>query len=131
MALNATRPIRLSANFVHQAEQEASLLHRSIAGQVEHWARIGQAFETAPGYTLDRVKLALAARYDADKLDATEREYFDEALGDALGSPSADELAFFEERRRTGVGVGYDDHGQLVRALPDGGAEALTKHPAA
>jgi len=39
-----------------------------------------------------------------------------DALTDKLSVPGPNEEAFFEERRRKGLGVGLDDDGNLVKA---------------
>lgn len=87
--------IKLAKPLVEAARAEADLLHRSIASQVEHWAAIGRAFESTPGFTLDRVRAALAGRYDAVRLAPEEREIFDDLLGEAMETmqtPAAQEF---------------------------------------
>ncbi|MDB5543755.1 MAG: ParD-like antitoxin of type bacterial toxin-antitoxin system, partial [Hyphomicrobiales bacterium] len=37
--------VKLSAEFVDEARSEARQLHRSVAGQIEYWARLGRAAE--------------------------------------------------------------------------------------
>lgn len=37
--------------FVEDARREAELFNRSVAGQIEHWARIGRALEGARAAT--------------------------------------------------------------------------------
>jgi hypothetical protein len=52
------KSIRVSDTMFAQAEREARLMHRSIAAQVEHWADLGRALESA-GLTVDAVRSAL------------------------------------------------------------------------
>ena len=33
--------VKFDSDFVEVARQEAHLLHRSVAGQIEHWAALG------------------------------------------------------------------------------------------
>jgi hypothetical protein len=40
--------VRLSRLLIEAAKQTGALHSRSIAGQVEHWARLGMALEAAP-----------------------------------------------------------------------------------
>jgi hypothetical protein len=40
-----TQPVRLSAALVQEARQTGELMERSIAGQIEYWARLGRAVE--------------------------------------------------------------------------------------
>lgn len=48
--------VRLSAGLVASAKAEAALQSRSIAGQVEHWARLGMALESLPSARLSEVR---------------------------------------------------------------------------
>ncbi|MGH7818273.1 MAG: TA system antitoxin ParD family protein, partial [Candidatus Binatia bacterium] len=48
--------IKLSDEIVETARGEGRVMGRSIAGQVEHWARLGRAVERAPGFGYDRVR---------------------------------------------------------------------------
>jgi hypothetical protein len=52
------KSIRVSDTMFTQAEREARLMHRSIAAQIEHWADLGRALESA-GLTVDAVRSAL------------------------------------------------------------------------
>jgi len=54
------KSIRVSDAMFAQAEHEARLMHRSIAAQVEHWAGLGRALESA-GLTVDAIRSALRA----------------------------------------------------------------------
>lgn len=40
--------VRLSKEIIESARKQADLQTRSIAGQIEHWARLGRAIEAAP-----------------------------------------------------------------------------------
>lgn len=117
--------LKLSAELVDEARRDAAVFHRSVGGQVEHWARLGKAIEAAPGFTLDRVRAALEGRFDADELEPDEYAIFEDLLGEALRTPLPQAEAFFEKRRQEGGGVGYDDEGRLVCGLPGGGEEVI------
>ena len=117
--------VKFASNFVDEARREADMLNRSIAGQIEHWARLGRAVENAPGFTLDRVKAALDGRFDVDQLNGDEQEAFFDLLGGHLDAPSPAAEAFLEARRAKGGGVGRDAEGRLVRALAGGGSEVI------
>ena len=39
-------PIKLSGELVEDARSSAKLFHRSLTGQIEHWATIGRAIES-------------------------------------------------------------------------------------
>lgn len=48
-------PIRVSVELFEAAKKEASVMKRSIAGQLEYWAKLGEAVEAA-GLAVDDVK---------------------------------------------------------------------------
>lgn len=120
-----TSSIRLSDALVADARRDAATFNRTISGQLEHWARLGQAIEAAPGFDMTRIRAALDGRFSADMLSPDEMEIYEDLLIEALSTPDADELAFFEERRKRGGGAGYDDAGRYVRSLPGGGVEII------
>jgi len=39
--------VRISDGLFQEAKKEAAAMSRSVAGQIEHWARLGQAVEAA------------------------------------------------------------------------------------
>jgi hypothetical protein len=41
--MSASTSIRINQELYEQAKQDAMLEHRSIAGQIEFWARVGRA----------------------------------------------------------------------------------------
>jgi hypothetical protein len=118
--------IKLTAELVDQARRDAAVFSRSISGQVEHWARIGQAIEAAPGFTLDRVHAALEGRMSAADLTEDEWRIFDDLQWEASAEPTEAAKKFFAELRRTPGTVGEDEHGNLVRAADDGSVQPLT-----
>ncbi|MDR0716521.1 MAG: ParD-like family protein [Azoarcus sp.] len=120
-----TVSVRISSDLVEAARREAMMFTRTLSGQLEHWAKLGQAIESVPSFTTERMRAALQGRLDADRLDAAEREIYEDLAGEALASPLPAELEFFDALRREGGAVGFDGEGRLVRGLPEGGAEAI------
>lgn len=107
--------IKISDAEMETIRREAEISSRSIAGQVTHWIRIGRSIERAPEFTYDHVRDALNGNRSPDALTGEEQVVFiDELLAEA--STSTDEqTAFFEKRRRKGLGVGLDDSGRVVK----------------
>jgi len=102
--------IKLSDEFVNLARGEGRVMGRSIAGQVEHWARLGRAVERAPGFGYERIRSVLSAHASFDDLAADEQavalaelEAYLEAL------PRDHDAGFFAELRAAGVPI----HGEL------------------
>jgi hypothetical protein len=117
--------IKLSADLVDQARREAPVFSRSISGQVEHWARLGQALEAAPGFTLDRVRAALEGRLEAADLTEDEWRIFDDLQFQSVIEPTeAARSAYAELGRRPGA-VGTDENDLLVRARADGTLDVI------
>jgi hypothetical protein len=54
------KSIRISDDVYAVAQQEAALMNRSLAQQIEHWVRLALAMEAA-GVTLDQVRQMLGS----------------------------------------------------------------------
>jgi hypothetical protein len=121
----STSSIKLPDPLVADARRDAQTFHRTISGQLEHWARLGQAIETAPGFDMTRIRAALEGRFNADMLSPDEMEIYEDLLGEALMTPSRKSVEFMEQLRREGGAVGYDDAGRYVRSLPGGDVEVI------
>lgn len=61
-----------------------------------------------------RVTQALAGLLAVDELTGDEQEEFFEGFAQKMATPSAEELVFWADRNRRGLGVGMDDAGNLV-----------------
>lgn len=105
--------IKISDEFVRLARSEGEIMGRSIAGQVEHWARLGRAIERAPGFGYERIRAVLSARASFDDLTADEQ---DVALGELEAHledlPRDRDAAFFASLRAAGVPI----HGERAGA---------------
>lgn len=64
--------VKLSENIVSDAKVMSKAFNRSIAGQIEYWARIGKIAEENPDLTYDFIKNILIAQQEvlSDKLEA-------------------------------------------------------------
>jgi hypothetical protein len=124
---SAHQTIKLSAAFVDEARRESALQVRSIGGQVEHWARLGRAIEAAPGFTLTRVKAALAGELDPGELSEDEWALYDDLAMDDMAelSPTPASTDFYARLKNRVGSVGYDAEGRLVKRKADGTDEVL------
>lgn len=85
---------------------------RSIAGQVEHWARLGRAVERARGFSYDRIRAALSAQTSLDDLTTDEQAVALAELEDHLENlPRDRDTRFFAKLRAAGAPV----HGETKR----------------
>ncbi|MBV8656512.1 MAG: ParD-like family protein [Burkholderiales bacterium] len=53
--------IRITQQLYEQAKQDAAVEHRSIAGQVEFWARVGRTALDNPDLPVDFIVASLAS----------------------------------------------------------------------
>ena len=58
--------IRISSELYTQAQTAAALQNRSLAQQIEHWARIGQASEAVQSFEFETINLKLKAQTVSD-----------------------------------------------------------------
>ncbi len=111
--------IKLSDQFVGLARGEGKVMGRSIAGQVEHWARLGRAVERAPGFDYGRVRSALAAQTGFDDLTADERAVALAELEDYLEDlPRDRDEPFFAKLRAARVPIHGETAPRRARKLP-------------
>lgn len=68
--------VKLSESIISEAKIMSKALNRSIAGQIEHWARIGRIAEENPDLTYEFIKNILIAQEEA-KADKLETYHFD------------------------------------------------------
>jgi hypothetical protein len=66
------KSIRITDELYELATQEAALMHRSLAQQIEHWVKLGVGVEHANGATVDDVRAA-ALRYRQARDEAAVR----------------------------------------------------------
>ena len=114
-------PVKLSDELVHLARAEADAAHRSLAAQVEHWARLGQAAEAAL-----RHGDAMALKASGGDLAAA----FADEPGRAAVLSLLESIAATSERpeaadrvrrsRRPAYGTDPAFPGMVVRIAPDG-----------
>ena len=48
--------VRISEELVREARKFSKVDHRSLTGQIEHWAKIGKCSEENPDLTYDLIK---------------------------------------------------------------------------
>src|ERR1700740_1318887 len=100
--------VKLPSELVDEARREAEFLHRSIAGQIEHWARLRRAVENAEGFSIARVRQARAGELKVEALAEAEQDAFFADLGAAFEAPSSE------------LSTGYARLGEQARAARAG-----------
>ncbi len=124
-------PVKLSGKLVKEARKSAKRLHRSLTGQIEHWAALGCAIESrVPADTLAEL---LENRGDALKIadvsESEKRRKVGTVLAEFL-SQTGDRPrnAFLQAMHARGVplyGTKPGKPGQAVRLNPDGSEEIV------
>ncbi len=64
--------VRVSEDLVKEARKYSRVDHRSITGQIEHWARIGKCAEENPDLTYDLIKEILIGMEELEQGEMTE-----------------------------------------------------------
>ena len=58
--------VKLSKTLVSEAKIISKALNRSVAGQIEHWARIGKVMQENPDLSYEFIKSILIAQEEAE-----------------------------------------------------------------
>ncbi|MBI5559303.1 MAG: hypothetical protein HY885_16895 [Deltaproteobacteria bacterium] len=67
--------VRISEELVGEAKKFSKIEHRSLTGQIEHWARIGKCAEENPDLTYSLVKEILIGIEELDQNEKTEYQF--------------------------------------------------------
>ncbi len=73
--LNMATAVRVSEELVQEARKYSRVDHRSITGQIEHWARIGKCAEENPDLTYDLIKEILIGIEELEQGEVFEYEF--------------------------------------------------------
>ena len=65
--------VRISESLLKDARKYSKIDHRSLTGQIEHWARIGKCAEENPDLTYDLIKDILIG---IEELNQNEKEEY-------------------------------------------------------
>jgi len=64
--------VRISENLLSDARKYSKVDHRSITGQIEHWARIGKCAEENPDLTYELIKEILMGVQELESREKSE-----------------------------------------------------------
>jgi len=67
--------IRISEGLIDEAKKYSRIDHRSLTGQIEHWARIGKCAEENPDLSYSQIKEILIGIEELDRGESTEYEF--------------------------------------------------------
>lgn len=100
-------PVKLSGPLVREARRSAKLEHRSLTGQIEHWAALGKAIEShLTGETLAKL-LAYGETMKIGQVgEVTQRKQVADILSQFVaGTPEVTDTAWLDETRQRGVPI--------------------------
>jgi len=67
--------VRISEKLVNEAKKFSHVDHRSITGQIEHWAKIGKCAEENPDLTYSLIKEILMGLEELEQGDRSEYKF--------------------------------------------------------
>lgn len=67
--------VRISEELVGEAKKFSKIEHRSLTGQIEHWARIGKCSEENPELTYSLIKDILIGIEELNQNEKTEYQF--------------------------------------------------------
>ena len=67
--------VRISDSLLKDARKYSKVDHRSLTGQIEHWARIGKCAEENPSLTYDLIKEIFIGIVELDQGEKTEYKF--------------------------------------------------------
>lgn len=108
--------VKFADAFVEEARREAQVFNRSVAGQIEHWARLGRALEGTPEFSTERIRATLMGRLQIEQLSAVERRAVLDSMFFWLGNPSPEEKDEYAALADLQGAVGTDKKGRIVRS---------------
>ncbi|MGD0281987.1 MAG: hypothetical protein ABSB95_06460 [Dissulfurispiraceae bacterium] len=67
--------VRISEKLVNEAKKSSRVDHRSITGQIEHWAKIGKCAEENPDLTYTLIKEMLMGLEELEQGERSEYKF--------------------------------------------------------
>jgi len=108
--------IKISNAEMEILRDESKTFGRSIAGQAEHWMRIGRAIEQSEHFNYRKIQAVLKGTLNPDHLNRDEQEVYLDDLISSMHQPQTDMEAFLSKKNEAGIGVGLDQNNQIISA---------------
>ncbi|MCJ7483726.1 MAG: ParD-like family protein [Thermodesulfovibrionales bacterium] len=67
--------VRISEKLVNEAKKFSRVDHRSVTGQIEHWAKIGKCAEDNPDLTYSLIKEILIGLQELEQGERSEYKF--------------------------------------------------------
>lgn len=101
------KSIKIADELFETVQASSQAFSRTLAGQISHYIRLGQAVESLLSHD------TVARLLQAQSSPADDNSALD-ALSAIAAEPSAEEIEFHIDRQLRGLGVGLDGKGNLV-----------------
>jgi len=111
--------IKISNTEMDILRDESKTFGRSIAGQAEHWMRIGRAIEQSNHFNYRKIQAVLNGTLNPDHLNRDEQEVYLDDFIEEMKRPQQEMSQYLSEKSEAGLGVGLDDSDNLVYATTD------------
>jgi len=72
---NMETEVRIAEELLNDAKRYSRIDHRSLAGQIEHWARMGKCAEENPDLTYSLIKEILIGLEELEQGEKTEYRF--------------------------------------------------------
>ncbi len=100
--------IKISNTEMDILRDESKTFGRSIAGQAEHWMRIGRAIEQSNHFNYRKIQAVLNGTLNPDHLNRDEEEVYLDDFIDEMKQPQQAMGEFLSMQSDAGVGVGLE-----------------------
>ena len=67
--------VRISEELISEAKKFSQIDHRSLTGQIEHWARMGKCIEENPDLTYNLIKEILMGVVELEQGERSEYKF--------------------------------------------------------
>ena len=122
-------PTRVTADIAATAASVASSENRTVAEQINYWARIGMQVERSTSVDGRRVRAVIAGEEQFSMLSAQERTVAHAMIDAAMAARVAEQRFGLTARKAGQVTVSIDDDGTLIEIAPDGTRRPLAPDP--
>ncbi len=72
---NMSVAVRISSSLAEKAKIRSKAMHRSVAGQIEYWAKMGEILEDNPDLSFAFVQEILIGKQEAENSELTPYEF--------------------------------------------------------
>lgn len=111
----ASKPVKISEEFVAVARAESAAMNRSIGGQVEYWAKLGRQVEASGVVGTDVIRALMSGQGSVQSLDAADDERYLDALSARLEALDGSDTRLLDDLRDRGRSIASTDgDGKLV-----------------